>query len=105
MMTAVNGYHLYQGPSREPHAQTVADWMACAAALAYAERFDEALEYLDRSLELMPRSPQLRWNRGHVLLAVGKYPEGFSDFQWGRYLFGDLLGKSGIPLWTGESLA
>jgi tetratricopeptide (TPR) repeat protein len=101
---SMNGVHIVHGRNREPNAEIVAKWIETAGMLAMQERFEESLELLDKALELMPRSPHVHWNRAQVSLSLGDYADGFRDFQWGRYLFGDLLSKSGIPIWHGEPL-
>jgi len=67
--------------------------------------WEEALFDLDTAMALMPTHPIVRWNRGHVLLAMGRYAEGFAEYEWRFPLLGDQSVQTGIPRWRGEDVA
>lgn len=50
-------------------------------ALRHGCRFDRALEILDVALCARPNDPQLLWDRALTLLQVGRYAEGFRDYD------------------------
>jgi len=73
--------------------------------------FGQALGMLDAALEL-GESPHARWNRAQVLLALGRYAEGWEDYRARWHLFGNSLTeersarlRTVLPLWQGEDLA
>lgn len=45
-------------------------------------RFQDAIEVADRALELYPATPELRLNRGCALLALGRFVEGWRDYEY-----------------------
>jgi hypothetical protein len=51
---------------------------ACASYLL-SRKLDKALETIDRAV---PQRPQLRFQRSIVLLSLGRYEEGFADYEW-----------------------
>lgn len=67
-------------------------------------RWEEALFDLDTAIELMPDHPIAHWNRAHALLAVGRYEEGFAEYEWRFRLLGDQSQQTGIRRWRGEPL-
>jgi len=75
-------------------------------ALKSLERDDEALDAYDRACELDP-SARHAFNRALLRLAMGDWPEPFSDY--GRYI--ELpaqpvrTGPPNLPVWRGEELA
>ena len=82
------------------------------AALPLIKRgeWQRALDLLDKALEL-GESPHARWNRGQVLLALGRYPEGWKDYEARWHLFANTLTdargarlRAVLPRWHGEGL-
>jgi len=79
------------------------------SALVHFDRreFDLALANLDLALTIR-ESPHARWNRSQVLLSMGRYPEGFADYEARWKLFGvNPLIKTvweTVPRWHGEPL-
>jgi hypothetical protein len=73
--------------------------------------FVQALAQLDYALDL-GESPHARWNRALTLLALGRYTEGWQDYQARWHLFANSLTdqrgarlRSVLPQWQGEDLA
>lgn len=50
-------------------------------ALRHGCRFDRALEILDVALRAKPGDPSLLWDRALTLLQLGRYVEGFGDYD------------------------
>lgn len=67
----------------------------CANYYSEMERYDEALRYLDKVLELDPEKIVIQFERGTILLCAGRYREalqaldevGPTDGEW----FGDVM--------------
>jgi hypothetical protein len=76
------------------------------ALLNYREgKFEAALEYMDAVLRMMPNSVQIKTDRGHVLLAMGRLQEGLAAYEnrWYNLVHlppWDLM----LPEWKGEDL-
>ena len=73
------------------------------------ELYDKALECYDSGLKDYPRSAQLHWGRALTLLSLGRYKEGWPEFEW-RRAFPDwrrqMVAYADLePQWHGESLA
>lgn len=47
-------------------------------------RFREALRQVDAALALTPDDPELHCRRGILLLTLGRYPEGWAEYEWRR---------------------
>ena len=45
-------------------------------------RYGEALESIDAALREEPSSATNHWTRAELLLAQGRLPEGFAEFEW-----------------------
>jgi hypothetical protein len=83
------------------------------AAKSHMERgeFAAALAELDAALAL-GESPNARWNRALTLLALGRYAEGWEDYEsrWWVFVRGELARSTGarlrtvLPQWRGEAL-
>lgn len=84
--------------------EAVAALMEIAKDSFDAGVLDVALADLDHALTLLPNSPQVHWNRGQVLMALGRYQEGLREFEWRSHLFGSPLRQVEKPLWNGEAL-
>jgi hypothetical protein len=52
-----------------------------AEACMYAGDFSNALLYLDVAIQQNPRDACAHWNRAMCLLSLGRYPEGFAEFE------------------------
>jgi tetratricopeptide (TPR) repeat protein len=73
------------------------------------ELYDKTLECYDTGLKDYPRSAQLHWGRALTLLSLGRYEEGWPEFEW-RRAFPDWRRQMAAyadlePQWRGESLA
>src|SRR6516165_6603877 len=67
-----------------------------------------AIAHLDAALAA-GESPNARWNRALPLLAVGRWREGWEDYEARRWLFGDAVTTDrgawlarNLPRWRGE---
>lgn len=77
-----------------------------AEALAEQQREEEALCFMDRALALDPASAQLRLNRAFTLLALGRYREGWQEYE-ARLdpAIADAPQRNlALPRWRGEPL-
>lgn len=61
------------------------------ACLQMLNRSEEALAWYDHVLELSPDDPVLHCNRALALLSVGRYHEGWQEFQWRKRMIGEDL--------------
>jgi tetratricopeptide (TPR) repeat protein len=50
-------------------------------ALLRIGRFERALEVIDALLAVEPNNVEGRWNRAHLMLAMGRYDEGWRDYD------------------------
>ena len=66
-------------------------------------RLDEALSHYERALALRPGYPTALWNICQIELLLGRYREGFRDFD-SRFETSQpvRLRKTGLPRWNGE---
>src|ERR1043165_2862907 len=73
------------------------------------DRFGEAVQHFERTLEIEPENKYARYNRATALLSLGDYERGFPAydatwrlFQWRG--FGPDIGRvaAALPLWRGE---
>jgi hypothetical protein len=100
----------YSGPIRasskdeEAVMNMTADFLAMAKANMEQGQLEEALFDLDNALCLMPKSVHAHCNRAQALLSLGKYVEGFAEFEWRLSLFGDVFAGVDVPVWRGEPL-
>lgn len=53
-----------------------------ALVLRDERRFDEALGWFDRALELAPDFAEAHLNRGLTLLLLGRWADGWSEYEW-----------------------
>lgn len=83
----------------------VVDAMTRANDATERGKHHQALRHLDDALRDVPDSPYARWDRGKALLALGKYVDGFADFEWRLALpQSNPFSSSSVPLWRGEEL-
>ena len=62
-------------------------------ALRALKRFDEALESYDRLLAFAPDHQSCQINKAYLLLALGKFAEGWQKYEWRRRT-NDWIGRS-----------
>src|SRR5215471_1548035 len=71
------------------------------------KRLDEALASFDRAIALKPDYAEGYMNRAHCRLLVGRYEEGWNDYEW-RWRTKDFGSKQPdlkVPSWQGEDLS
>lgn len=85
--------------------ESAAQYLASANANLENGKLFDALGELNAALVSMPNSPQVHWNRGQVLLALGCYEEGFKEYEWRLQLFANRFKAIKAPCWSGENLA
>jgi tetratricopeptide (TPR) repeat protein len=68
-------------------------------------RLDEAVAAFDRALELTPDFAEAHLNRGLTLLLMGRFAEGWSEYEWRWQM--PMLGRPShaSPSWDGSPLA
>ena len=75
-----------------------------ANTLMELRRYDEAVSHYDRSVELDPTEPEAYKNRSFAHLMMGRFREGFEDFEW-RWQTPPLdkaWRDRGCPKWDGK---
>ncbi len=83
-------------------------YLSRATLYAEQELYDQALQCYDAALKTHPRSPQVHWGRALTLLSLGRYQEGWREFEWRRG-FPDWRKQMAAyvdlePQWRGEPL-
>lgn len=61
------------------------------ACLQMLNRCEDAVVWYDQVLAMLPNDPALHCNRALALLSVGRYHEGWQEFQWRKQMIGDDL--------------
>lgn len=56
-------------------------YTALGGIYTQSANFDRALECFDEALRLSPNMPEYRFNRGYLLLLLGKLDEGFAEYE------------------------
>jgi tetratricopeptide (TPR) repeat protein len=76
------------------------------AALQEAGKVAEAESALRGALAINPNHMDAHWNLGLALLALGRWREGWVEYEWRRHLREDLGQKRGFPqpAWQGSPL-
>ena len=71
------------------------------------KRLDEALASFDRAIALKPDYAEGYMNRAHCRLLVGRYEEGWNDYEWrwGTKEFASKQPDLKVPSWQGEDLS
>ena len=80
-------------------------WMNLGYAMARQRRLDEALQCYDRSLELDPQLAEARFNRSMVLLAQGRFADGWREYEWRWQASGFSRPQYAQAEWDGAALA
>ena len=77
-----------------------------AELLTRSDNFDQALELLDQARALAPNDANIRYNRGEVLLTLGRLTEGWPELNYGERHRPDRqqVFKHKLPRWRGEPL-
>jgi Flp pilus assembly protein TadD len=77
------------------------------AALQESGKVTEAEQVLRTALSINPNHLDAHWNRGLALLSLGRWQEGWVEYEWRRHLREDLGQKRGFPqpAWQGSPLS
>jgi RimJ/RimL family protein N-acetyltransferase/Flp pilus assembly protein TadD len=78
-----------------------ASWNNLGKCFKELNQLDKAIEAYDHAVEVAPDYVLARYGRAMSLLTVGRWPEGFRDYEW-RPNLKDLR-KCSQPAWQGES--
>jgi len=87
------------------------EYLICKAQICVEQqRYDEALECYADLLRRYPDSRSGHWNYSHLLLLLGRFKEGWDEYEWRSptspwYAAQAKYGGLKQPLWNGESLA
>ena len=69
-----------------------------------AARYADALEQFDICLEMDPDNDKVRWDRALALLHLGRFEEGWRDYE-ARWKIGELPARPyEVPKWQGEDI-
>lgn len=75
-----------------------------ALALGHLKRQEEALVIFDQALKLKPKDSETLWNRALALLALGRFEEGWRDYEHGKLRRAARLARPfAKPVWLGET--
>jgi tetratricopeptide (TPR) repeat protein len=74
-------------------------------ALADLGLSDSALASYDRSIEICCEHADHRFNRSLLLLRLGRFGEGWREYEWRRKKKDWSEPQYGVPKWSGESLS
>lgn len=75
-------------------------WNNLGKCLKELNRLDESIEAYNRALEIAPDYALARYGRAISLLAAGRLPEGFRDYEWRWHLITPRQFQQ--PEWTGN---
>ncbi len=67
-------------------------------------QLENAIDCYSRAIALDPNHIKAHWNRGLALLLLGKYKEGFADYEWRWYRERTPPRAFPQPLWDGSHL-
>src|SRR5262249_50888066 len=87
-----------------PEAEVLSDR---GTVLQNLKRFEEALANYDQAIALKPDLADTYMNRALCRLLVGRYEEGWNDYEW-RWWKKDFPSKQPdlkVPSWQGEDLS
>ncbi len=70
-------------------------------------QLEEALRSFDTALVIEPNEPEARLNRAYTLLQLGRYSEGWAQYEWRWHAKSAAGGPRNLPqpLWNGSPLA
>jgi predicted O-linked N-acetylglucosamine transferase (SPINDLY family) len=89
----------------ECNPRFAAAWHNLGAMLDQHEgRALEALECFARALAIAPDNPDIHWDRGLALLALGRLKEGFAEYEWRWARRQPAPRELPQPAWRGEPL-
>ena len=77
-------------------------WAVGGVCQIFSGRFRQAKIYLEKSLQIAPNVPAVKWNLSHCLLAVGDYRNGWEAYEWGKSVPGLRPTRTPGPQWKGE---
>ena len=67
-------------------------------------QLEAAIEAYRRGLQLAPDWPEIHYNLGTALLTLGRYEEGWREYEWRLQRQGAAYPRFLSPLWTGSPL-
>ncbi len=67
-------------------------------------QLEAAIEAYRRGLQLAPAWPEIHYNLGTALLTLGRYEEGWPEYEWRLQRQGAAYPRLLSPLWTGSPL-
>ncbi len=68
------------------------------------EQYNRALEFYDRALEADRGYAAAHYAKGRLLLRLGRFRQGWKEYQWRRKTAGFQAFNSLNPIWSGEAL-
>lgn len=79
-------------------------WLNIGYAMERDRRLEEAIGYFDRAVALDPGLAEAHFNRSLSLLALGRWREGWHEYEWRWQASGFPRPQLGRPEWNGEPL-
>ena len=79
-------------------------WLNIGYAMERDRRLEDAIGYFDRALALDPGLAEAHFNRSLALLALGRWREGWREYEWRWQASGFPRPQLGRPEWNGEAL-
>jgi len=89
----------------EKHPDFAAGWINRAMLLKRSRDWDGAERCYRRAIEADPGSAQAHFNLGNLLLARGRWREGFAEYEWRLTLAGYAHPEWRVPEWNGSEPA
>ena len=92
-----------QAVAMEPSAST---YKTLVGALWHAGKFEAAIEASASAVQMEPRQPLYHFDRSMLLLTMGRYVEGWKEYEWRRGLpaIQRVEPRFNGPEWGGENL-
>lgn len=81
-------------------------YQSLSNAYARTARPDEALENINKALDLDPKNAVLHFNKSIILMLMGRYLEAWPEYEW-RWQHPRMVGRTrrfNVPQWDGKPL-